>query len=188
VASFTAFRNNVDSTFQTATLRRHGSAISRRELPELCQSFSLPSRQRAQGIPGARCTRGPVSKLHKTKRPRAYRFSGGNPAFPAQWFYGLSRAPRRSGFFVTVAGGSLTADLTPASRRQDHTILPYASAPIVHRRLRVHRTPLRVRDVAQRPSVWDGMAGNLEVIWVRRQVNNSEKQNYFCKGTISGFF
>src|ERR1700736_3410927 len=26
------------------------------------------------------------------KRTRAYRFSGGNPTFPAQWFYGLYRA------------------------------------------------------------------------------------------------
>src|ERR1700676_4043277 len=65
----------------------------------------------------------------------------------------ISCSPRRSGFFVTVAGGVLTADLTPASRRQDHTTLPSASAPIVHRRIRVHRIPLRVRDVAQRPSV-----------------------------------
>jgi hypothetical protein len=24
--------------------------------------------------------------MHKEKRTRAYRFSGGNPAFPAQWF------------------------------------------------------------------------------------------------------
>src|ERR1700686_4230648 len=93
----------------------------------------------------------------------------------------ISCSPRRSGFFVTVAGGVLTADLTPASRRQDHTILPYASAPIVYRRLRVHRTPLRVRDVAQRPSEWGGMAGDIKVIWVRRQVNNSEKQKYFLR-------
>jgi hypothetical protein len=28
----------------------------------------------------------------RQKRTRAYRFSGGNPAFPAQWFYGLFRA------------------------------------------------------------------------------------------------
>jgi hypothetical protein len=35
------------------------------------------------------------------------------------------------GFFATVAGGVLTANLTPASRRQDHTILPSASAPFV---------------------------------------------------------
>jgi hypothetical protein len=34
-------------------------------------------KQRAQGRPGARCTRGLVCKLHKEKRTRAYRFSGG---------------------------------------------------------------------------------------------------------------
>jgi hypothetical protein len=26
-----------------------------------------------------------VCNVHKRKRTRAYRFSGGNPAFPAQW-------------------------------------------------------------------------------------------------------
>ena len=45
--------------------------------------------QRAQGRPGARCTRGLACKMHKEKRTRAYRFSGDTPAFPAQWFYGL---------------------------------------------------------------------------------------------------
>jgi hypothetical protein len=33
-----------------------------------------------------------VRKSHKTKRTRVYRFSGGIPAFPAQWLYGLYRA------------------------------------------------------------------------------------------------
>ena len=51
-----------------------------------------PTSKRAQGKPGARCTRGLVCKVHKRKRTRAYRFSGGNPAFPARWFYGLLRA------------------------------------------------------------------------------------------------
>jgi hypothetical protein len=36
-------------------------------------------------MPDARCTRGLVCKMHIEKRTRAYRFSGGNPAFPAQW-------------------------------------------------------------------------------------------------------
>jgi hypothetical protein len=40
-------------------------------------------------MPGARCTRGLVCNVHKGKRTRAYRFSGGTPAFPAKWFYGL---------------------------------------------------------------------------------------------------
>jgi hypothetical protein len=57
--------------------------------PELCISLSLPENERAQGRPGARCTRGLVRKMHKQKRTRAYRFSGNTPAFPAQWFYGL---------------------------------------------------------------------------------------------------
>src|SRR5258708_8318244 len=42
--------------------------------------------KRAQGKPGARCTRGLVCKSAQRKRTRAYRFSGGIPAFPAQWF------------------------------------------------------------------------------------------------------
>jgi hypothetical protein len=48
--------------------------------------------ERAQGRPGARCTRGLVCKGSKQKRTRAYRFSGSSPAFPAQWFYSLFRA------------------------------------------------------------------------------------------------
>jgi len=59
---------------------------------------------RVQGMPGARCTRGLVCKSAQKKRTRAYRFSGGNPAFPAQWPYGLCRAlPGESGFVVSVA-------------------------------------------------------------------------------------
>jgi hypothetical protein len=30
------------------------------------------------------------------------------------------------------------------------------------------------------------MAADLEVIWVRRQANNSEKQNYFCDRSWTG--
>jgi hypothetical protein len=51
-----------------------------------------PIRKRAQGMPGARCTRGVVCKRCTKKRTRAYRYRRSNPAFPAQWFYGLFRA------------------------------------------------------------------------------------------------
>jgi hypothetical protein len=58
-------------------------------------------------MPGARCTRGLVCKMHKETRTRAYRFSGGSPAFPAQWIYGLCCAlPGDEFVFVTVGGGS----------------------------------------------------------------------------------
>jgi hypothetical protein len=118
---------------QIAALRRHGFAISRRELPEVCRSFSLPSKQRAQGTPGAHCTRGLACK---GRRENAHEHTGqrrqsGIPC--AMVLRLIARSPRRSGFFVTVAGGVLTADLTPASRRQDHTTLPSALATPVKR-------------------------------------------------------
>jgi hypothetical protein len=47
----------------------------------------------------------------------------------------------------------LFANLTPASGRQDHTTSPSASSAIVFGAIGVHRIPLRVDDVAQRPSV-----------------------------------
>jgi hypothetical protein len=83
----------------------HGDEVSRRDAPEVLQIVS-PINQRAQGMPGARCTRGLACKMHKRKRTRAYRFSGGNPAFPAQWFYGLCRAlPGDEFVLVTVIDG-----------------------------------------------------------------------------------
>jgi len=64
---------------------------SRGSMRPSCAKHS-PRNERAQGRPGARCTRGLMCKMHKAKRTRAYRFSGGSPAFPAQWFYGLFHA------------------------------------------------------------------------------------------------
>ena len=67
-------------------------AISPHVFARAIHLFHALSNQRAQGKPDARCTRGLVCKLCKRKRTRAYRSSGGNPTFPAQWFYSLSRA------------------------------------------------------------------------------------------------
>src|SRR3954469_13961290 len=79
-------------------------------------------------MPGARCTGRLACKIAK-KRTRAYRFSGGNPAFPAQWFYGLLRALPGDQACLTPSPALLIADLTPASGRQNDTTWPYASAP-----------------------------------------------------------
>src|SRR6266481_3620875 len=82
----------------------HSFAFSRHDLPELCTNI-LPRRGsrecRVRAAPAVSC-----AKLHKEKRTRAYRFSGDTPAFPAQWLYGLCRAPRRRIRLVTVVGGS----------------------------------------------------------------------------------
>src|SRR3979409_833636 len=67
-----------------------------------------------------------------------------------------SYSPRRSGFFVTVISRVFSQDLTPASRRQDHTTSPSALAPFVKGAIRVHRSPPHTNDVAQRPSSGTG--------------------------------
>jgi hypothetical protein len=52
---------------------------------------------------------------------------------------------------------SFSTNLTPASRRQDHTTSPSAgSSVLVANAARVHRIPPRVDDVAQRPSFGTG--------------------------------
>ena len=108
------------------------SAFSRHVVPEVCIFFA-PSKSRAQGRPGARCTRGLVCSCAKE---RAHEHTGSA---------GASRPSLRSGFtayfvlspvngsFATVAAQILLRDLTPAPRRQDHTTSPYASCAYVSR-------------------------------------------------------
>ena len=80
------------------------SSFSRQALSEVLQIVRALFKQRAQGRPGARCTRGLVCIDAQEMRTRAYRFSGNTPAFPAQWLYGLYRAlPGESEPLATIA-------------------------------------------------------------------------------------
>ena len=72
------------------------------------------------------------------------------------------------GLVVTVIGGTPPANLTPASRRQNHTISSSASRAVRQRHISVHRIPPRVRDDRDRPSM-DRDGGAYEVICVRRE-------------------
>jgi len=57
-----------------------------------------------------------------------------------------------TGPFATVACGIPSANLTPASGRQDHTTSPSALAPLVCAATCVHRTPLPTFvTIAKRP-------------------------------------
>src|SRR6266581_8718782 len=119
-----------------------------------------------------------------------------------QWFYGLFRAlpgdrallpPSPCGLKVLsspVEPNEPPQDLTPASRRQDHTTSPSASSAVVlhaanrsRRAIRpalashaqhccVHRTPPRVRDDRDTPLVWDETDAVIEVIWVGAEQEN----------------
>jgi hypothetical protein len=115
----------------------------------VCPRFAntVPREKREQGMPGARCTRGLVCKFVRKKRTRAYRFSGGNPAFPARWFYGLLRAlPGDRAFLPPSHCGCVPQNLAPASGRQDHTTSPFAANSVRLAHCRVHRISPRVRD------------------------------------------
>ena len=131
----------------------YGFAISRRDCARGLHEFCPSRSKRAQGRPGARCTRGLVCKLCIRKRTRAYRFSGNTPAFPAQWFYGLFRAlpgdrallspsPREalaSHELDTSVGVSGPHDFAVRYRRSSFAAI------------RVHRIPPHVRDDREPP-------------------------------------
>src|SRR6202022_875877 len=109
----------------------HGFAFSRRVAPEVCKSLSL-EKQRAQGRPGARCTRGLVCKCTKEN---AHEHTGSAEAIRPSLrngFTAYSALSSATGFLATVISRALPQDLTPASGRQDHTTSPSASVPFVN--------------------------------------------------------
>src|ERR1700688_4579901 len=68
----------------------------------------------------------------------------------------ISRSPRGPGSFAPVIGGIASANLAPASGRQDHTTSPYATTSFVLAlsRLKLLRPPypaLNVRDDREAP-------------------------------------
>src|SRR6201986_3579683 len=99
---------------------------------------------------------------------------GNHPTFPHAMVYGLYELSPVIGFLVTVACKRF-ANLMPASRHHDHTSSPSAASNARQARRRVHRIPPRVRDVATRPSEWDGTARDILLIWV------FGKTEYFLK-------
>ena len=80
------------SDFKCQTAAGCASAFPRREWRPGFASLAALEEMRAQGRPGARCTRGLVCNCAQKMRTRAYRYRRSIPAFPAQWLYGLLRA------------------------------------------------------------------------------------------------
>ena len=144
--------------FQTSDVTARSRGAFR---PSFSSSLAL-SNQRAQGKPGADCTRGLVCQTHSNRRTRAYRFSRNSPAFPAQWFYGLYRALPGERACLPPSLADHSTSLAPASRRQDHTTSPYALAfsSGVKKRLTPKRPPHSGpthRDDRETPLGWAGM-------------------------------
>ncbi|WP_207234592.1 hypothetical protein, partial [Bradyrhizobium sp. Leo170] len=57
----------------------YASAFSRHELPELCVYFTRLEKERAQGRPGADCTRGPRATKSTGVGPQVNRSNAGLP-------------------------------------------------------------------------------------------------------------
>jgi hypothetical protein len=126
--------------------------------PGLVKSFRPPE---TEGAGNAGCALHPRSRAQVAQKNArtSIQGSGGSPTSPAQWLYGLLRAlPGERAFLPPSSLRSLLLkNLTPASRRQDHTTSPYASCAIRQRRIRVHRIPSRACDDRETPLVpgWD---------------------------------
>jgi hypothetical protein len=111
-----------------AMTSRYDSAFPRRNSSGSCQIVP-PGKGRGE----CRAPRHPQPRVDSRGIDKTTRVSHhgrtGLPSIPAR--NGLrfaSCSPRRSGFFDTVADGINSANLTPTSRRQDHTLSPSASA------------------------------------------------------------
>src|SRR5207237_4987432 len=132
----------------------YGFAFSRRETPEVCIFFCPPEDQRAQGRPGACCTRGLACDLRKQKCTRAYRAAGAFRPSLRNGFTAYFVLFPENGSFASVATGEALPlpDLAPAPRRPNHTTSPYASGAYVYRAISVHRISPHVRDDRERPS------------------------------------
>jgi hypothetical protein len=180
VRCFASPRNDVSAAIPNMTSRPRGAA------PELC--IYLPPRTRAWGMPDARCTRGLVCNWCDRTHTSNNEYTGITRHSRTQWFYGLCRAlpgdrallppsSAEQGFVTARLGQQSSANLTPASGRQDHTILPSAASSLVSTlgdRSHVFRPALqsrrtqnaaastasapRVRDDRDTPLWWGGMA------------------------------
>jgi hypothetical protein len=102
-------------------MRGCASAFSRHEMPKVCVSFAPSKKQRAQGRPGARCTRGLVCKLH---RKCAHEHTGSAETL---------RPSLRDGFTVYLALSPVTGFLPPSPARiASHELDASIGAPGPH--------------------------------------------------------
>ena len=130
-----------------------------------------PLVQRAQGRPGACCTRGLACDLRKQRCTRAYRAAGAFRPSLRNGFTAYFVLSPENGSFASVAREklSLLPDLAPAPRRPNHTTSPYASGAYVYRALSVHRISPRVRDDREAPLICRETSGVVRLIWVRTE-------------------
>ena len=88
----------------------------------------------------------------------------------------MACSPRRPAF-LPPSPALLSANLTPASGRQDHTSSPSAARAIRQRRISVHRIPPRGRDDRVSPLSVGRDGEHVLLIWVRWQAKFRKFRN-----------
>ena len=163
----------MDSFAPLAMTAEQVCAFSRRIAPEVC-IFVCPHRiERAQGRPGACCTRGLACDLRKQNGTRAYRAAGAFRPSLRNGFTAYFVLSPENGSFASVATREALppSGLAPAPRRPNHTTSPYASGAHVYRTLSVHRISPRVRDDREAPLICREMGEVVRLIWVRTKAD-----------------
>jgi hypothetical protein len=138
-----------------------------------------------KGVGNARCSMHPqphVPNWVVSTRASSPRGSPDSPGIPARnGFNGFLRALLGDRAFLSPSPAEcFPADLTPASRRQDHTTSPSAKSAHRQARSRVHHIPSRVRDDRDTPLEWDETARLVEVIWVEREQKCFRSRDWTC--------
>src|SRR5882757_8983147 len=142
-------------------------AISRLDSPEVCQKLPALSNQRAQGMPGAGAPAAARGVVVST-RVSHHEYAGNTRHSPRNGFNGFLRALLGDRACLPPSSAELSsANLTPASGRQDHTTSPSASQRSRQQR---HPRPSHpapyVRDDRETPLCVGRDGEGYEVIWV----------------------
>jgi hypothetical protein len=146
-------------------------AFPRRDAPGLCPRH-CPSTTR--GRRESRVRAAPAVSRAKGTRKCAHEHTGSAEAIRPSLrngFNGFLRALLGDRAFLPPSPANCSADLTPASGRQDHTTSPSASGALVSSPISVHRIQPRVRDDRDTPLCGvDG--GVMKLICVKRKERN----------------
>ena len=158
-------------------MQGHKLAFSRRNSPECCCARSALSSEGA-GNTGRLVRPQSHVRRSKVKSTRVSQVTPKTPGIPRAMVYGLLRAlpGDRALLPPSPLRSLLLKDLTPASRRQDHTTSPSASGALVRSTLRVHRIPPHVRDDRETPLQRGGTGESILLFLPHRQpkFGNSE--------------
>jgi hypothetical protein len=153
---------------------KHGFALSRHDLPELCINFPPKEGVGNAGRPvhPQPRVRMVVTEMHTSIHSE---FTGITRHSRTQWFTAYTALSPEIGLSCLRRLRRLLRKLDASVEASGPHDFAVRFGAVRYRHLHVHRIPPRVRDDREPPLKWDGTAAICEVIWVGRE------QKYFCE-------